>query len=237
MLGTVAFQIMHNRIKIYLPYIGIFGCTYQLLFLCVCFASIWLPGSVFVLVNNNTTYAILNECLSLNQTLNSTRLNQTSYELSKLESFFFESPCMNYTSILVLLIGMALSRFGLWLSDLVIHQLIQENVDENQRGIIGGAQNSFNTIFDLVKYFLVIILSDVTQYGYLVIVSVMAVSSSALLYIVYALIEAVSKRFYQAPNEEEQIVYDKSMIHIVGPSQVESNKGDESDDSFDQIKR
>ena len=29
---------------------------------------------------------------------------------------------------------MAVSRFGLWLTDLVIHQMIQEEVDESKRG-------------------------------------------------------------------------------------------------------
>ena len=212
-----------------------------MLFLCICFASVWLPGSVFVLVNNSSTYATHQECLSLNHTLNFSLNNQSLTrvrQLTKIESFFFESPCLDYTSILVLLIGMALSRFGLWLSDLVIHQIIQESVEEKERGIIGGAQNSFNTIFDLIKYFLVIILSDVTQYGYLVIVSVVAVSSSALLYIVYALIEVVNKRFYQkSSGEEEQIVYDKSNIKMVVPNDTkgEVNNNKEDDDSFDEI--
>jgi iron-regulated transporter 1 len=220
-LGTIAYQIMHNKLKIFLPYIGIFGCTYQLLFLFVCFTSMWLPGSVFVLVNNSSTNALHQECLNanhsiaLNFTNNINNMTTTTFnQLSKFESFFFESPCLNYTSILVLLIGMALSRFGLWLSDLVIHQIIQENVEEKQRGIIGGAQNSFNTIFDLIKYCLVIFLSDVTQYGYLVIVSVTAVASSAILYIIYAIIDTVSKRFYQPTSDEDQTVYDKSITLI-----------------------
>ena len=237
-LGTIAFQIMHNRLKVFLPYIGIFGCTYQLLFLCVCFASIWLPGSVFVLVNSNSTNILHQECLQANQTIAFNLSNNiTSYaQFSRLEAFFFESPCLNYTSILVLLIGMALSRFGLWLSDLVIHQIIQENVEEKQRGLIGGAQNSFNTIFDLIKYFLVIVLSDVTQYGYLVIVSVTAVSSSAILYIIYAIIEVVSKRFYQATSDEDQTVYDKSMIKIVRKSPEKEENIDDDDDSFDEVR-
>lgn len=46
-LGTVGFQIMHNKLKINLPYIGLIGCTYQLTFLFVCFSAIWLPGIFF----------------------------------------------------------------------------------------------------------------------------------------------------------------------------------------------
>ena len=222
---------MHNKLKIFLPYIGIFGCTYQLVFLFVCFSAIWLPGSVFVLVNKNHTST---ECLFANETL-SAALNQTRdgvQQLSVFESFFFESPCQIYVSIIVLLSGMAMSRFGLWLSDLVIHQIIQENVDEKQRGIIGGAQNSFNTIFDLIKYFLVIVLSDVSQYGFLVIVSVTAVFSSAMLYIVYAMIEVINKRFYQSPPTVDEPVYDKSMIHVVRA--IPDPNDDDDDDSFDE---
>ena len=124
---------------------------------------------------------------------------------------------------------MALSRFGLWLSDLVIHQIIQENVEEKQRGIIGGAQNSFNTIFDLIKYCLVIGLSDVTQYGFLVILSVIAVFSSTFLYFIYVLIEFINKIFYQTPVNDEEIVYDKSMIKVVRTPPETVNNDDDDD--------
>ena len=47
-LGTVAFQLLHNKFKIYLPYIGLIGSVYQLTLLFGCFVAIWLPGSPFI---------------------------------------------------------------------------------------------------------------------------------------------------------------------------------------------
>lgn len=49
-------------------------------------------------------------------------------------------------------------------------------------------QSSLNTIFDLVKFVVVIFLSDVTQYGYLVIVSIVAVFTAFCLYTSYVVI-------------------------------------------------
>jgi hypothetical protein len=135
------------------------------------------------------------------------------------EKKLFESPCVNYTSILVLLSAMALSRFGLWLTDLVIHQLIQENVDENKRGIIGGVQSSLNRLFDLIKYGAVILLSDVHKYGFLVIMSISAVFSAYLLYIAYTAIYSWQEksRKFSSPKEEQPMI-DRSMIRVVVPN-------------------
>ena len=49
------------------------------------------------------------------------------------------------TSVSVLLTGIILARFGLWITDLSITQIVQENVQENKRGIIGGVQNSLDS--------------------------------------------------------------------------------------------
>ena len=49
----------------------------------------------------------------------------------------------SYISISLIVAGIILSRFGLWLSDLTISQLQQENVPEEERGIVGAMQKSF----------------------------------------------------------------------------------------------
>lgn len=196
-----------------MPYIGFIGSCYQFTLLLICFVAIWLPGSPFTLANQLFSTHV-NNCV-LNRTLiNSTTSNLTTTgdvfavnltttinaSPERIERIFFESPCYVYTSILVLLGGMALSRFGLWLTDLVIHQIIQENVPENKRGIIGGVQSSLNTVFDLFKYACVIALSDVTQYGYLVIISITAVFVAFCLYTTYVVIMCVGRK---SMNEEK----------------------------------
>ena len=178
------------------------------------FAGIWLPGSPFILANStqNATKGCLyiNETLSVNASFNNTEIKR----LSKFSRFFFESPCHEYTSVMVLLGGIALSKFGLWILDLVIHQIVLENLDEKQRDITCGAQNSLNNLLDVVKYSLVIGLPRFTEYGYLVMASLVAVCLSTILYLVYAIIEIISKRFYEVParnNETEMQKCEKSV--------------------------
>ena len=190
-------------------------------------------GSPFVLSKH---YTLTSPADCFNST---TGTFSNTTHLSPVQKVFFESPCLNYTSIIVLLSAMALSRFGLWLNDLVIHQIIQESVNEKERGIIGGTQNSLNKIFDLIKYVCVILLSDVSQYGYLVIISVSAVSTACFLLIIYAVIKSVSHSYAEVPVVEDRPVIDKSMIKVVRnePEQIDQNdNGEDSDDSFNEEK-
>lgn len=206
-LGTIAFPLFHNRFKIYLPYIGFIGSLFQVSLLSICFISIWLPGSPFTLANQYLSTQI-NRCNDSFAKTMTNFANESSFvDNSSLFVFdstgtnriFFESPCYVYTSVIVLLSGMALSRFGLWLTDLVIHQIIQESVDEKKRGIIGGVQNSLNTIFDLIKYASVIFLSDVSQYGYLTIISICAVFAAFCLYTSFTVAKCVTRD--KKPND------------------------------------
>ena len=47
----------------------------------------------------------------------------------------FEEFVTKYSSVSVFLIGIILARFGLWIVDLTINQILQENVAENKRGL------------------------------------------------------------------------------------------------------
>jgi iron-regulated transporter 1 len=47
---------------------------------------------------------------------------------------------------------------GLWLADLVVTQLLQENVIETERGVVNGVQNSLNMLLEMIKFFLVMFL-------------------------------------------------------------------------------
>ena len=91
----------------------------------------------------------------------------------------------------------------------------------------------------MIKYVCVILLSDVSQYGYLVIISVSAVSTACFLLIIYAVIKSVSHSYAEVPVVEDRPVIDKSMIKVVRnePEQIDQNdNGEDSDDSFDEEK-
>lgn len=81
---------------------------------------------------------------------------------------------------------------------------------EEKRGLIGGVQNSLNTVFDLIKFAVVIFLSDVSQYGYLVIMSILAVFTAFLLYNTYVFVVCSRRcndgdKFMKPTNEDEVI--------------------------------
>ena len=60
----------------------------------------------------------------------------------------------------VLMAGVAASRLGLWMFDLAVTQLTQDNVPDSERCVVGGVQNSLQSIFDLLTYIMAIIVSD-----------------------------------------------------------------------------
>ena len=214
-LGTFGFSLLHNTCKLKLTATGLTGSICQLFFLTFCVISIWLPGSPFVLSSRKGL-----ECdpfsNNLNQTDNFTGYanqtddviggyaNQTNSTSHSTKSFFldhfFLSECRSYVSILMLLIAMSLSRFGLWLFDLSTNQIIQENVSEKERGIVGGVQHSLNQIFQLIKFGLVILLPKMPTYGYLAIISYGAVFIGFLLFTIYVCIVLFNKNYQQVPQ-------------------------------------
>lgn len=94
----------------------------------------------------------------------------------------------------------------------------------DERGTVAGAQNSLNQIFDLFKFVLVIALSDISYYGFLVIISVLATFLSGILYTVYAMKEKSRLEYCQVPISEAG-PFRKSMIQIVNRNndQVDNN--------------
>ena len=98
-------------------------------------------------------------------------------------------------AVCVLMSGIIAARFGLWITDLTINQILQERVEEERRGdiflmrhietevnfsvagVINGVQDSMNNSLDLLKCVLVILLPQPRQFGFLVILSFTFVSS------------------------------------------------------------
>ncbi len=208
-MGTYAFSLLHNTCKLKLTAAGLTGSICQLFFLTFCVISIWLPGSPFVLSSGKGTNCTheTNSTRDFNQTFIDYATNETNTTIPVdhspklyILSHLFLSQCRSYTSILMLLLGMALSRFGLWLFDLSINQIIQENVAEEERGVVGGVQNSLNQIFQLSKFGLVIFLPKMQTYGYLAIVSYVAVLTGFILFTIYTCIILFNKNYQQVPQ-------------------------------------
>uniref|UniRef100_A0ACD5WYD4 Uncharacterized protein n=1 Tax=Avena sativa TaxID=4498 RepID=A0ACD5WYD4_AVESA len=82
----------------------------------------------------------------------------------------------------VLMAGVAASRLGLWMFDLAVMQLMQDNVPDSDRCVVGGVQNSLQSIFDLLTYIMGIIISDPRDFSELIVLSFFLVTCAALMY-------------------------------------------------------
>lgn len=86
------------------------------------------------------------------------------------------------TSAWMLMGGVAASRLGLWMFDLSVMQQMQDQVSESDRCIVGGVQNSLQSMFDLLTYIMGIIISNPQDFSDLVVMSFILVSLAAALY-------------------------------------------------------
>ncbi|MBZ3884572.1 Solute carrier family 40 member 1 [Sciurus carolinensis] len=92
----------------------------------------------------------------------------------------------SYVSIVLLFSGVILARIGLWSFDLTVTQLLQENIPEAERGAVNGVQCSLNYLMDLIHFILVMLAPRPQQFGMLVFISMLFVTTGHVLYFFYA---------------------------------------------------
>ncbi|XP_004302555.1 PREDICTED: solute carrier family 40 member 2 [Fragaria vesca subsp. vesca] len=85
-------------------------------------------------------------------------------------------------SAYMLMAGVATSRLGLWMFDLAVIQQMQDQVPESDRCVVGGVQNSLQSIMDLLGYVMGLIISNPQEFWKLTLVSFAVVTLAALLY-------------------------------------------------------
>ncbi|KAL7265635.1 hypothetical protein ACSBR1_003426 [Camellia fascicularis] len=66
----------------------------------------------------------------------------------------------NLVSAYMLMGGVAASRLGLWMFDLSVVQQMQDQVPESDRIVVGGVQNSIQSVLDLMTYVMGVIISN-----------------------------------------------------------------------------
>ncbi|XP_011095089.1 solute carrier family 40 member 2 isoform X2 [Sesamum indicum] len=86
------------------------------------------------------------------------------------------------TSAYMLMCGVASSRLGLWMFDLSVIQQMQDHVPESDRCVVGGVQNSLQSVLDLMTYIMGIVISNPQDFWKLTMLSFMLVTLAALLY-------------------------------------------------------
>ena len=160
------------RSKLGLEKSGVIGMSLLLFSLSFCVISIWLPGTVF-----DPTWSWTNIPANSSLEFNSTDV--------KIRDCSVTMGYENFISVGVMLFGIMLARFGLWVTDLSITQILQENVEENRRGIIGGVQTSLNSSMNLIKFVCVLFLPNPRTFGFLILISYTFITSGALLLTLY----------------------------------------------------
>ncbi|KAI3931733.1 hypothetical protein MKW92_043535 [Papaver armeniacum] len=88
----------------------------------------------------------------------------------------------NNISAWMLMGGVSASRLGLWMFDLSVMQQMQDQVPDSDRCIVGGVQNSLQSILHLLSYVSGIIVSNPKDFGKLTILSVLSTMLAAVLY-------------------------------------------------------
>ncbi|CAF4046975.1 unnamed protein product [Rotaria sp. Silwood2] len=169
-VGTIAYPFFVKRTG--LVRTGIIGFWSEFSMLILCLTSLFVDGTSFAPLQHLT----IGSC-HYHETLNNNNstTNLIPYQCSN-----------SKLSVLLLVIGITLNRFGLWIADLTVSQLQQERVPEKIRGRIGGTQHSLNQFFDLLRYALIICLPRLTQFGYHVCLSVLSVFTASLIYTIWS---------------------------------------------------
>ena len=186
-LGSLSFPYIRKRFGLAKTGVIGMGCLITADMLCV--ISIWLDGSPFDPLNIE------------NQAQEIEKINDNDLDRSPVVPTFSDtnnstlstsedpSDCQisSFLSVSVLLSGILMAKFGLWIADITITQTIQEDVEEEHRGVINGVQNSMNSLMDTIKFTLVILLPAEKTFGLLILASFVSIICGAASYTNHAL--------------------------------------------------
>ncbi|CAM1307519.1 SLC40A1 (predicted) [Pycnogonum litorale] len=166
--GTITFPYLRNKFG--LKSTGTIGFVALVTCLSLCVISVWVPGSPLDLSwsqSGNDSASAPNNTDAYNETTNSENISR-------------------YESIGLLLTGVIIARYGLWTIDLTTTQLFQENVQEIERGVVGGVQKSLEEAMDVLKFITVLIIPGAKTFGILIIISFAFICSGFCSYLVFA---------------------------------------------------
>ena len=166
---------------------GIIGVSLQLFSLGFCVIGVFAPGNP-TFDTPPPSAACLNPINQTNNTLIPIiNTGNTSFVNNNTNTTTIDFVSHQYASLILLVTGVVTARFGLWLFDLAVLQIIQENVVESERGVVNGIMSSMNFFNDMLHFLLVVIFPYPSQFGYLALLSFAAIAVAWILYFVYVL--------------------------------------------------
>lgn len=193
--GTLMYPFLRGRIGTVRT--GLVGMVSQLILLSLCVIGVFIPGkNVNSIVSSNGYYSPVCDD-------NSTAIiSPTETIISTSDEFLLPSPTSSVVSppfsaeippssspftlnIVLFLLGVVGARFGVWMFDLAVFQLVQEKVPAGERGVVSGVMNALIFNMDMLHYTLVVIAPRPEDFKYLTLVSYVAVTVGFLLYMMY----------------------------------------------------
>merc|ERR1712045_811945 len=182
-LGSLSYPPIRSRVG--LERTGLMGMALLISCSSLAVLSTLLPGSPMNL--QSLVYPGLSENNN-NTTHNNSAINNTGDATTELEEqpLTFRAYWQSYGSVSIFLAGIILARYGLWLVDLTVNQILQERVAEERRGVVNGVQDSINNTFDLLKCVFVILLPSEETFGLLIFISFASINFGWLMYALYS---------------------------------------------------
>ncbi|XP_003386113.1 PREDICTED: solute carrier family 40 member 1-like [Amphimedon queenslandica] len=198
-LGTLLYPYLQRKVGSVRT--GLFGISSQLVMLLFCVAGVFSPGKPtsdtgIGYYSPNCSSEDSGGTLSPTSTIPYSSLIYPSPSLS-LYSEASPSPSITppaegsnggfdvNLSIILILVGVTGARFGLWMFDLSIWQLIQEKVVVEERGVVSGVMNAMNSNMDMLHYVMVIAAPRPSEFPYLTIISFCSVFMGWVFYCCY----------------------------------------------------
>nr|XP_039252320.1 solute carrier family 40 member 1-like [Styela clava] len=172
---------------------GQFASVTHIITLGPCVYSVFAPGSPFFLLPQNQ-HDIVSTTASFEPptrpALGSRNFGEDFFGTTN-SSLFLKcmdgvDPPSSYLSLSMLMAGAVLARIGLWTFDLSVTQLFQEQVVEEERGVVNGVQSSINNFMDMIHFVLVIALPHPDQFGLLILISAFFIIMGHFLYAIYS---------------------------------------------------
>uniref|UniRef100_A0A8C5YXK0 Solute carrier family 40 member n=1 Tax=Marmota marmota marmota TaxID=9994 RepID=A0A8C5YXK0_MARMA len=176
LMGTILFTWLRGHYGLVTT--GVISSWLHVGCLTLCVFSVFAPGSPF-------DTAVSSLPLSKNSSSSPKLLKDDQVTVLFDGQQDLEQP-ESYVSIILLFSGVILARIGLWSFDLTVTQLLQENIPEAERGAVNGVQCSLNYLMDLIHFILVMLAPQPQQFGMLVFISMLFVTTGHVLYFFYA---------------------------------------------------
>jgi hypothetical protein len=104
--------------------------------------------------------------------------------------------------VILLLAGITAARFGLWIADMGVNQLIQTETESPP--LISSVQTSVNILMELFKFIIVLFIPEVNQFYILILISYGSVLLATILFCLYVFKSRICCR-NKLYNEPKQI--------------------------------